>query len=392
MKKNLYCLFICISFLGLSQTPFTSTKMELFGDHIFIHLSVDGSEPLDFIFDTGDGLPVIDLDIAEKLNLNLDHKSTKTSAQGAVEGALIDHNTIELNGIQLEKDIELYATSLRHLEMSIGKNIDGIVGYDLLHHYVVRLNYDELLFELYDESSFNHDGSGQTFEFVLDNYIPHILGEVALNDGQVLKGDFFINTGAGTTLDFNTRFANKNNIIGKTGDHFSYPVAGLSKKETTHYEGRVKSFSFGEFQFNNLPIGISTAKHGIQNNKKVAGILGNKVLKRFNITFDYSRKKIHFTKNRKFKDVFKVNASGLYLQLSKDMDKVLAHRVYEASPAEGANIQKDDEIIRVNGKKVNDFTLPELRKILEQSNKKVELVILQGGVEKSVTLDLDELI
>ena len=90
--------------------------MELYGDHIFIHLSVDGSEPLDFIFDTGDGLPVIDLDIAKMLNLDLNHSASKTSAQGAIKGALIDHNTIELNGIELEKDIQLYATSLRHLE------------------------------------------------------------------------------------------------------------------------------------------------------------------------------------------------------------------------------------------------------------------------------------
>ena len=392
MKKFIYCLLIAFGLSSLAQKPFTSTKMELFGDHIFIHLSVDGSEPLDFIFDTGDGLPVIDLDIAKKLNLNLDHKSTKTSAQGAIEGALIDHNTIELNGIQLEKDIQLYASSLRHLEMSIGKNIDGIIGYDLLHHYVVRLNYNELLFELYDENSYNHDGSGYSFEFELDNYIPHIEGEVTLNDGQVLKGDFFINTGAGTTLDFNTRFAEKNDIINKTGDHFSYPVAGLSKKETTHYEGRVKRFDLGEFQFNELPIGISTAKHGIQNNKKVAGILGNKVLKKFNITFDYSRKKIHFVKNRNYSDSFKVNASGLYLQLSQDMSKVLAHRVYDASPAKKAGIEKDAEILRVNDKDIKEYTLPELRKILEQSNNEVELVILQAGEEKTYSLSLNELI
>ncbi|MEP0986444.1 aspartyl protease family protein [Ekhidna sp.] len=392
MRKIIAALAFIAFSNTFSQEPITSTPMEVFGDHIFVHLSVDGSEPLDFIFDTGDGLPVIDLDVAQELGLDLDHKASKTSAQGAVKGALIDHNTVELNGIELEKDIQLYATSLRHLEMSIGKNIDGIIGYDLLHHYVVKLDYSKGMFELYDQDTYNHDGFGESFEFRLDNYIPHIEAEVTLNNGEILTGDFFINTGAGTTMDFNTRFAEKNDIVARTGDHFSYPVVGLSKKETMHYEGRVKNFGFGTFDFSKMPVGISSAKHGIQNNKKVAGILGNKLLKRFDITFDYSRGKIYFLKNKYFDSAFTVNASGLYLQLSEDMSKVLIHRVYDASPAKIAGIKKDAEILEVNGKDVKDYTLPELRDLLEQVNQDVELTLWQMGEEQSFILDLSQLI
>lgn len=392
MKNILSAFLLLLIFSVRSQSPITSTEIELFGDHMFIKLSVDGSEPLDFVFDTGDGLPVIDIDVAQKLGLNLDHASSKTSAQGAIKGALIDHNTIELNGIQLEKDIQLYATDLRHLEMSIGKNIDGIIGYDLLHHYVVKLNYDELLFELYEPTSYVHNGYGESFEFRLDNYIPHISGSVRLNNGEVLEGEFFLNTGAGTTLDFNTRFAKKNGIINKTGEHFSYPVAGLGKTETMHYEGRVRNFGFGTFDFSHMPIGISTAAHGIQNNKKVAGIMGNKLLRRFNITFDYSRKKIYFIKNTAFETAFFINASGMYLQMNRAMNKVLVHRVYDASPAKIAGIKQDAEVLKINGRAVDSYTLPELRKVLMKSNTNVELVVYQDGEEKSVKLDLQQLI
>lgn len=392
MKKFLTASLFLISISIQAQTPITSTKMQLFGDHLFIQLSVDGSEPLDFIFDTGDGLPVIDLDVANELGLDLNHQASKTSAQGAVKGALIDHNTIELNGIELEKDIQLYATSLRHLEMSIGKNIDGIIGYDLLHHYVVKLDYDKGMFELYDQGTYKHDGSGKEFEFKLDNYIPHIEARVTLNDGETLTGEFFINTGAGTTMDFNTRFAEKNDIIKRTGDHFSYPVAGLSEDETMHHEGRVRNFGFGGFDFLEMPIGISTARHGIQHNKKVAGIMGNKLLKKFNITFDYSQKKIYFSKNKAFDEKMTVNASGMYLQLNKDMSKVLVHRVYEDSPAKKAGISPEAEILRVNDKSVDDYTLPQLRELLEKANEQVKLTVLQMGEEKTFTLDLNQLI
>ena len=392
MKKILISTLLVCAIAVKAQNPITTTNMELFGDHIFIQLSVDGSEPLDFVFDTGDGLPVIDLDVAKGLNLDLDHNATKTSAQGAVQGALIDHNYIELNGIKLEKDIQLYATSLNHLEISIGRNIDGIIGYDLLHHYVVELNYDNNQFVLYDPKSYSQSGSGESFEFRLDNYIPHITCQVELNNGEEMTGDFFINTGAGTTVDFNTPFAKKNDIIDKTGNHFSYPVAGLSKKETLHYEGRVESFGFGSFSFDNHPIGISQATKGIQSNKKMAGIIGNRLLSRFNITFDYSRERIYFEKNQDFENEFTVNASGIYLQLSEDQQKVLAHKVYEDSPAQKAGIAQNAELIKVNGKDISEYTLPALRSLLLKSNTNVELVVIQDGKEKKVMLDLLQMI
>ena len=276
--------------------------------------------------------------------------------------------------------------------MSIGRNIDGIIGYDLLHHYVVRLNYDDLLFELYNQDGFEYSGSGQSFDFKLDNYIPHVFGKIVLNDGESIEGDFFLNTGAGTTLDFNTRFALKQDIINRTGEHFSYPVAGLGDVETLHYEGRVKSFEIGTFAFEDFPIGISTAKQGIQNNKKVDGIIGNKLLKKFNITFDYARKKIYFSKNASYSEPIRVNASGIYLQLSEDMNKVLVHRIYENSPALKAQIATDAEILKVNGKDVSEFTLPELRELLKQENQEVEITLQQMGEEKTVSLSLNELI
>lgn len=392
MKKKLSFLLLIISLKVSAQTPITSTEIALFGDHIFIHLSVDGSEPLDFIFDTGDGLPVIDLDIAQELKLDLNHRASKTSAQGHITGALIDHNTIELNGIELESDIQLYATSLRHLEMSIGRNVDGIVGYDLLEHYVVKLNYDNETFELYDPSTYVHEGGWESFEFKLDNYIPHMCGVVTLNNGEQIDGDFFINTGAGTSLDFNTSFAKKNEILGKTGAHFSYPVTGLSKKETTHYEGRVEGYGFGTFNFSKMPVGISTAKKGIQANKKVAGIMGNRLLKRFNITFDYSRGKVYFQKNSKFDEEFYINASGLYLQFDDRMEKLLVHRIYDASPARMVDIKIFAQVRGIEGRSVSEYTLPEIRELLSQANKEVELTLLQDGEEKIVKLSLRKMI
>lgn len=391
MKKILLTGILLISLKLAAQEPITTTSFELFGDHIFVSLSVDDSEPVDFIFDTGDGLAVIDVDVAEKLNLKMDHKASKTSAQGSISGALIEHNKIEINNVKIE-EIELYTTELDHLERTIGRNIDGIIGYDLLKNYVVTIDYSDNTLKLYEKDGFTYSGIGEGFKFKLVNYIPTIDATVTLNNGEKYTDAFFLNTGAGTTMDFNTAFAAKHDVITKTGDHYSYPVSGLGKEETMHYEGRVKQFSIGTFDIDQLPVGISQARHGIQHNKKVAGIIGNGVLKHFNITFDYSSHMVYLESNQNFDNPYLVNASGINLQFGDKMEKLLIHRVFEGSPAEAAGIKVDAELLAVNGKSVSEYTLPEIRKILKKSNETVTVKYKQDGVESEATLDLEPLL
>ncbi|WP_421869769.1 aspartyl protease family protein [Marinoscillum sp.] len=391
MKKILSFALITAAFNLSAQELITETEFELYGDHIFVSVSVDDSEPVDFILDTGDGLAVLDLDVAKKLNLKTDHQSSKTSAQGTISGALIEHNKIEINNVKLE-EIELYTTDLSHLERTIGRNIDGIIGYDLLKNYVVKVDYSDMKIKLYAQQGYKNEGYVEGFKFKLVNYIPTIEASVTLNNGETYTDAFFLNTGAGTTLDFNTPFASKHDVIAKTGEHYSYPVAGLGDEETMHYEGRIQSLSIGSFDIEQLPIGISQAQHGIQHNKKTAGIIGNGVLKHFNITYDYSSEMVYLEPNANFDKPYPVNASGMNLQYGKGMTAVMIHRVFEGSPAEMAGIQVDAELLSINGKSVTEMKLPEMREMLMDSGKSVKLKIKQEGKESEVTLDLKPLI
>lgn len=391
MKKTVLLIALFCSMKLSAQELVASAPFELFGDHLFISLSVDDSEPVDFIFDTGDGLAVIDLDIAQNLNLKMDHKASKTSAQGSISGALIQHNKIEMDDVKIE-DIELYTTDLDHLERSIGRNIDGIIGYDLLKNYVVNLDFDAMRINIYKPAGYAYTGAGQAVDFKLVNYIPTIEASVTLNNGESFKDAFFVNTGAATTMDFNTPFAVKHNVVDKTGEHYSYPVAGLEKEETMHYEGRVKEFTIGDYSFDDMPIGISQARHGIQHNKKAAGIIGSNVLRRFNLTFDYSRSKVYFEPNAQNEKPFSVNASGLGLQFGEGMEKLLVHQVFEGSPAKAAGIAIDAELVSIDGSPISSYTLPQVRELLKSSGKSVKLVYIQEGKEAEATLELKPLL
>ncbi|MFT6868198.1 MAG: putative aspartyl protease [Cyclobacteriaceae bacterium] len=390
MKKIIIFGLLLSTLKIFAQSPVATTPFELFGDHIFIKLSVNGSEPLDFIFDSGSGITVIDTDAALSLKLDLSHKETVAGAQASIQGAKIKHNKINMGDIKIEGDVTLEAFDLTHLGISIGKNIDGIIGHDLLHHHVARVNYDDMIVEIYspDESP----KTGKKVSFTLHNGIPVIQAQVTLNNDQTIDGTFYVNTGAGTSLDFNTPFAKEKDIINKTGNHYSYLVKGVEEKESKHYEGRIKSFDLGFYLFTNMPVGISQASGGLQGDKKVSGILGNKALSRFNITFDYKNLNLYFEPNANIDKAFLVNCSGLDVQMGKDMIKVLIHQVQDEGPAKKAGVITGDELISVNGRPASEMTLAEIEDLLKVAASEIILEVMQGADIKKVSFKLENLL
>ncbi len=390
MKRVFALGMLVLSIQVFAQKPLATAPFELFGDHIFIKLSVDGSEPLDFIFDSGAGYTAIDFEAAKKLKLDLSHKESITGAQGQITGATIKHNYITMGGIKLESNVTIEAFDLKHLAISIGRPIEGIIGYDLLKHHVTRLNYNDMLLEIYPADSYPKKGEKVIVK--LHNAIPVTDAEVTLNNEETITGTFYMNTGAGTSLDFNTPFVNTNGIIKKTGKHYSYLVKGVESEESKHYEGRIKMFNADFYDFNNVPVGISQAQGGLQGDKKISGIIGNRMLNRFNIVFDYANHVLYMEPNSMIDRKFAVNCSGLDVQMNDDMTQVLVHQVQEDGPAKAAGISTGDEIISINGKSVSNLTLPEVKNLLRLPEEDAVLELKSGSTVKKVTLDLEKLL
>lgn len=373
-----------------AQSPLVSIPFELFGDHIIIKLQVNNSIPLDFIFDTGDGLTVLDIDKARELDMPTAGAVKKTSAGGKVTGVLLKHQKIEILNEEIE-EVEIYETSLLTLERTIGRRFDGIIGYDILKNYIVRVDYNTMKFELYDKKS-NLKPKGTAFPLALNSYIPYIKGKFTLANGDAISGDFFIDTGAKAALDINSPFVDSNNLIQRIGRKYDYSVMGVGNKEILHYKGIAPTFIMGKFEIQNVPLGLSQAESGLQSNKKIMGIIGNEILKGFNITYDYAGKKIYFEKNTVFDDNYLVDASGLDFILDEQMENVFIHQVHRNSPAAAVGIQVDVQLLEVDGKAATSYTFPELREMFGKSGATRKLKIIQNGEILDVELTLQSLL
>ena len=376
MKKIfVLSLSVLVSFSTLfAQSPLTTLPFEVYGDHVFIKLKVNNSRDLDFIFDTGDGLSVLNIETARELGMAPGVDASTTSAEGTIKGKLVKHQKIEINNLELT-NVKIYETSLNHLEMSIGRDIDGIIGYDMLKNYVISMNYDKNAMDIYDSSTYKYTGTGKAYPIKLTSQIPHIPASITLANGEVVSGEFFVNTGAKTTVDFNTPFVESNGLTGKVGNSYIYLVSGLGSKEYEHHEGKVNSFDFGGFSFENMPVGLSHAKSGLQNHKKIAGIIGGGLLRKFNIVYHYGGKKMYWEKNESYDSGFAINASGMTFQLSKDKSKVLINKVFENSPASAAGITLNAELNEVNGKSALEMGLADLRDLMKKDGSKVNVKI-----------------
>lgn len=146
------------------------------------------------------------------------------------------------------------------------------------------------------------------------------------------------------------------------------------------------------------------------------GSVGGGFLSRFTVTFDYGNKLVRFKKNNKFNDPFNYNMSGLTIEhqgmelvkkesqaavnsnKSNEYDsfirnsvsittevhfslvpKYVVADVREGSPAALAGIEKDDEILSINGKPCYQYKLYQLVEIFStDEGKRISMEVKRG--------------
>jgi len=67
-------------------------------------------------------------------------------------------------------------------------------------------------------------------------------------------------------------------------------------------------------------------------------------------------------------------------------------QVVPDSPGEEAGLKVGDRVLKINGRNAIDYDTWELRPILRKEGKAVELVVLQDGNERQVSLTLRRLL
>ncbi|GAA4276889.1 aspartyl protease family protein [Aquimarina mytili] len=395
MKRIAIFFYVTFCFtttiLAQKSNLITKIPFQLEGNHLFIKVKVNDSDNLHFVFDTGAGVTSINSTTAKRLELIGSKTTTSKGASGKIELKVVKNNELVIRDLRLKK-IDLYSAPLLHLEKVLGTDIDGIIGYDIFKKYVVKINYDTSEIELYASRGYKYVGKGGLVKIDLGK-VPTAKAKIDIGNGNYLDGEFILDNGAGLAMGFCTPYAQRHQLKKSIGKTYSVKSRGYSSNTTIAEVGRLKELKLQKFQFSNIPVRIYNTKSGVLAHEGIAGIIGNEILKRFNIIFDYKRKESYWEPNNMYNNVpYDVSYSGLKLSLDETKTKVLIDNIISDSPSALSKMKIGDEIIEINGVKAKDSSLTTLRKLLRQENTKVTIKCMRNDTLIEVAIQLTAII
>jgi hypothetical protein len=342
-----------------STTSFVKVPFELVSNHIYLKVKLNGSSPLSFMLDTGARFSYLDLSRADEFKIKELNREEAKRIGGCDDLPLFKFDSVGIGDLTLF-DQDVLGISLSPLNKFEGTNLDGILGYDFLRRFVVEIDYVNQILTFYKPDKFNYGGDGEILKINLELDIPKIKGVV---DGEH-EGIFEIDTGSRNGLDFYASFVKTYRLLEKypkyletsLGFGITGPIEGMV--------GRITSFQLGSSLLKSPVTGFHLTEESPFGSSEIAGKIGGGILKKFKVIFDYSHYRMLLEKNANYHLSDRYNTSGV--QLIQDNNKILVFEVIKNSPADECEIEKDDEILSINGVPVFNYSLQELREILNQ--------------------------
>jgi hypothetical protein len=259
---------------------------------------VGGIGPLKILFDTGlafDGLMIYNPDLKDSIKLdNVIEVKIPGAGSGEPSTAIMDDSASFFVG-----DIEFKNQKVIILENNIYKGFptDGIIGYSILGHYATEIDYDTKLITLHEPENFSPNDSWQSIPiYIKDNPIPWIDVSVSIEGEDLTKISTYIDLADGDAIVLLEKDVMKFSLPKETKEILL--GRGLSG-DIYGKEGKISKLKIGSFELNEVTTKIAPAEV----RSKQAGadaVIGNDVLRRFNLIFDYRHKLLYIKPNKYF--------------------------------------------------------------------------------------------
>ncbi len=377
---------------------FVEIPFEYHNDFIIVKIVFNKTLPLNFIFDTGaEHTILLKKEIAEMMEIPYERR-------------------IQIIGSDMQEDLFAYLARRIHLKISkinipnqsilvlekdyfdfdkqVGVDIDGIIGADIFKAYRLSINYDTKTIKL-SPSSPKPPRGYETIPLEIHKNKPYLSSTIKLSDTTAVAVKLLIDTGAGLALLLHT----------DTHSDLELPaqvipgVVGIGLGGTIDgFLGRVIALPLGSSRlelsdvitnFQELNSDLEMSQLNARN-----GIIGNKILRRFQVVLDYPQEKLYLKPNRHYKQKFEFDRSGLVLIAGgKYLNEYYVTKVLPNSPAGEAGIIRGDRITGINGMSTALSTLESiLQRLKRKPGKKIRLVLSRRGTKMKRHFILRDLI
>lgn len=261
---------------------------EPFAGLILVSLTVAESPPLDFVLDSGATQSAInDPFLANALGLEVKEAGlARGMGSGAARVLIADDTIIRSDGVEILRTQLVVHDIGERLAALAGREIDGFLGSDLFSRYVVEIDPVGLRLLLHDPETFVYSGSGEVLALEIADRRPVVAGTVRVQeDGREIPVRLVVDTGSGRYLTLITK--SRRQLKPPTEQTLGASVGVVG--ETLVTMSPVWRLQLGSSVVRNVEAAWMEPFRvpAVRNIPKLNGIVGNQLLRRFRVFFDY---------------------------------------------------------------------------------------------------------
>ena len=327
-------------------------------------------DTLNFILDTGSGGISLDSTTCADFNIALTASDTTITGIGGIRKVPFAFDeTLHLPNLEV-KHLNFHVNNYEVLTSVYGEKVDGIIGYSFFSRYIVGINFDSNTIEVYSPGKINYPRQGTTLHPVFTSLPIQWLN---IKDGKKLGYNFYLDTGAGLCFLMSEQFAEDSSVLLSRRKPVLTQAQGMAGKLQMRLTV-VKEVKVGPYRFRQVPTYLYKDDFNVTSYPFTGGLLGNDLLRRFNMIFNYPKREIHLLPNSHFNEPFDYAYTGLGVYYIDG--KIIIEDVIEGSPAAKAGFKAGDEIFAVN----TNFShnIQAYKNILQAPGEIIKVIINRG--------------
>ncbi len=365
----------------ITTMPFT----QLTGGIIILRATFDDfKDSLNFVLDTGSG--GISLD-----SLTCDFYKLKTiPSDRIVRGiagmkyvSFTNDHTLHMLGITVDK-LDFHINNYDILTSAYGMHIDGIIGYSFFRRYLTCIDYDNQEIKIYTPGTYKYPKGGYLLKPQFST-LPMQWAEV--RDNNDILGKFYLDTGAGLCFLMNDDFANDSAIFKKKRKMYLTQAEGLGGK-TAMQLSIVRELKLGPYRFHNVPAYVFNDEYNVTNYPALGGLIGNDILRRFNVVLNYPQQEIYLKPNKHYTDSFDYSYTGLGFYLINGA--ITVTDIIQGSPAEKAGFKFGDIIIGVENNFSNN--IQSYKVLMQDAKARLRILIMRDGEPRIIYMKVKSIL
>ena len=357
----------------------------LTGGIVIVHAVLDNyKDSLNFVLDTGSG--GISLDSTTCAALKLETKMSDKTVRGIAGMKTVEFtydHSIHLPGLTVEH-LDFHINDYDILTSAYGIRIDGIMGYSVLRRYIVSINYETLTFDVYTPGTFKYPRGGYLLK---PQFTTLPMQPAVIRDNTTVAGRFYLDTGAGLCMLLNEDLVQDSSLLRSKRKKFPTEAEGLGGKKAMDLTV-IREVRIGPYRFRKVPIYIFEDDYNITSYPVLGGLIGNDILRRFNVVLNYPEQQIYIRPNKHFLDSFDYSYTGLGMYIIEGA--ITVTEIMKKSPAEAAGFKEGDIVIGVDNNLSGNIQT--YKTLLQNAGRRIKVLISRKGELMILTIKVKSIL